>query len=194
MFGCDYARAGVIRYGIHASEGYVYDMTLKIPFDNSYARLPDAFFARQSPVPVRAPRMIAFNDNLAKLLRISPGDVEDMAEAFAGNSIPEGAEPIAQLYSGHQFGQYNPQLGDGRAVLLGETVGTDGVRRDIQLKGSGPTPFSRRGDGRAGWGRCCGNMWYPRRCMPWHSGPHVPWQRWKPARPSFAKLRCPERF
>ncbi len=149
MFGCDYARAGVIRYGIHASEGYVYGMTLKIPFDNSYARLPDAFFARQSPVPVRAPRMIAFNDDLAKLLRISPGDVEDMAEAFAGNSIPEGAEPIAQLYSGHQFGQYNPQLGDGRAVLLGETVGTDGVRRDIQLKGSGPTPFSRRGDGRA---------------------------------------------
>ncbi|WP_299637308.1 protein adenylyltransferase SelO [uncultured Ruegeria sp.] len=124
-------------------------MTLKIPFDNSYARLPDAFFARQSPIPVRAPRMIAFNDDLAKLLRISPGDVEDMAEAFAGNSIPEGAEPIAQLYSGHQFGQYNPQLGDGRAVLLGETVGTDGVRRDIQLKGSGPTPFSRRGDGRA---------------------------------------------
>lgn len=124
-------------------------MTLKIPFDNSYARLPDAFFARQSPIPVRAPRMIAFNDDLAKLLRISPGDVEDMAEAFAGNSIPEGAEPIAQLYSGHQFGQYNPQLGDGRAVLLGETLGTDGVRRDIQLKGSGPTPFSRRGDGRA---------------------------------------------
>ncbi|WP_299895704.1 protein adenylyltransferase SelO [uncultured Ruegeria sp.] len=124
-------------------------MTLKIPFDNSYARLPDAFFARQSPIPVRAPRMIAFNDDLAKLLRISPGDVEDMTEAFAGNSIPEGAEPIAQLYSGHQFGQYNPQLGDGRAVLLGETVGTDGVRRDIQLKGSGPTPFSRRGDGRA---------------------------------------------
>ncbi|WP_298848155.1 YdiU family protein [uncultured Ruegeria sp.] len=124
-------------------------MTLTIPFDNSYARLPNAFFARQSPVPVRAPKMIVFNDDLARLLRISPGDVQDMAQAFAGNSIPEGAEPIAQLYSGHQFGQYNPQLGDGRAVLLGETVGTDGMRRDIQLKGSGPTPFSRRGDGRA---------------------------------------------
>ncbi|NOD78064.1 MULTISPECIES: YdiU family protein [unclassified Ruegeria] len=124
-------------------------MTLTIPFDNTYARLPDAFFARQAPVPVRSPQMIAFNDDLAKLLQITPGDVQDMAQAFAGNRLPTGAEPIAQLYSGHQFGQYNPQLGDGRAVLLGETVGTDGVRRDIQLKGSGPTPFSRRGDGRA---------------------------------------------
>ncbi|NOD91744.1 YdiU family protein [Ruegeria sp. HKCCD4884] len=124
-------------------------MTLTIHFDNTYARLPDAFFARQAPVPVRAPKMIAFNDDLAKLLQITPGDVQDMAQAFAGNRLPTGAEPIAQLYSGHQFGQYNPQLGDGRAVLLGETVGTDGVRRDIQLKGSGPTPFSRRGDGRA---------------------------------------------
>ncbi|NOD63081.1 MULTISPECIES: YdiU family protein [unclassified Ruegeria] len=124
-------------------------MTLTIPFDNTYARLPDAFFARQAPVPVRSPQMIAFNEDLAKLLQITPGDVQDMAQAFAGNRLPTGAEPIAQLYSGHQFGQYNPQLGDGRAVLLGETVGTDGVRRDIQLKGSGPTPFSRRGDGRA---------------------------------------------
>ncbi len=124
-------------------------MTLTIPFDNSYARLPDAFFARQAPVPVRAPQMIAFNNDLARLLQISPGDVQEMAEAFAGNTVPEGAEPLAQLYSGHQFGHYNPQLGDGRAVLLGETIGTDGVRRDIQLKGSGPTPFSRQGDGRA---------------------------------------------
>lgn len=124
-------------------------MTLTIPFDNSYARLPNAFYARQSPVPVRAPKLIAFNGDLARVLRISSGDVTEMAEAFAGNHLPEGAEPIAQLYSGHQFGHYNPQLGDGRAVLLGETIGTDGIRRDIQLKGSGPTPFSRQGDGRA---------------------------------------------
>lgn len=124
-------------------------MTLTIPFDNSYARLPDAFFARQKPVPVRTPQLLAFNDDLARLLKISAGDVQERAEAFAGNAIPDGAEPLAQLYSGHQFGHYNPQLGDGRAVLLGETVGTDGVRRDIQLKGSGPTPFSRQGDGRA---------------------------------------------
>ncbi|WP_170759563.1 protein adenylyltransferase SelO [Ruegeria lacuscaerulensis] len=124
-------------------------MTLTIPFDNSYARLPNSFFARQAPVPVRAPQLIAFNADLAQILRVTSGDVQEMAEAFAGNALPDGAEPIAQLYSGHQFGSYNPQLGDGRAVLLGETVGTDGVRRDIQLKGSGPTPFSRQGDGRA---------------------------------------------
>ena len=124
-------------------------MTLTIPFDNSYARLPGAFFARQSPEPVRAPRLVAFNDDLAQVLGISPGDAQDMAEVFAGNTLPDGAEPLAQLYSGHQFGNYNPQLGDGRAVLLGEVVGTDGIRRDIQLKGSGRTPFSRQGDGRA---------------------------------------------
>lgn len=124
-------------------------MTLMIPFDNSFARLPGAFFARQSPEPVRAPRMVAFNEDLARVLGISTGDVQDMAEVFAGNHLPEGAEPLAQLYSGHQFGNYNPQLGDGRAVLLGEVVGKDGIRRDIQLKGSGRTPFSRQGDGRA---------------------------------------------
>ncbi|WP_170402616.1 protein adenylyltransferase SelO [Ruegeria arenilitoris] len=124
-------------------------MTLTIPFDNSYARLPGAFFARQSPEPVRAPRLVAFNDDLAQVLGISPGDAQDMAQVFAGNTLPDGAEPLAQLYSGHQFGNYNPQLGDGRAVLLGEVVGTDGIRRDIQLKGSGRTPFSRQGDGRA---------------------------------------------
>ncbi|MEP3332969.1 protein adenylyltransferase SelO [Sedimentitalea sp.] len=124
-------------------------MTLSIPFDNSYARLPGAFFSAQPPSPVRAPRLIAFNTDLAKLMGIAPGEVEDMAEVFSGNRLPDGAMPISQLYSGHQFGQYNPQLGDGRAVLLGETVGTDGVRRDIQLKGSGRTPYSRGGDGRA---------------------------------------------
>ncbi|WP_170366186.1 protein adenylyltransferase SelO [Ruegeria arenilitoris] len=124
-------------------------MTLTIPFDNSYARLPGAFYALQSPEPVRAPRLVAFNDDLAQVLGISPGDAQDMAQVFAGNALPNGAEPLAQLYSGHQFGNYNPQLGDGRAVLLGEVVGADGIRRDIQLKGSGRTPFSRQGDGRA---------------------------------------------
>ncbi len=124
-------------------------MTMTIPFDNSYARLPDAFYSRLSPEPVKAPRMIAFNAELAKILRVAEGDVAEMAETFAGNVVPDGAEPLAQLYSGHQFGNYNPQLGDGRAVLLGETVGTDGIRRDIQLKGSGRTPYSRQGDGRA---------------------------------------------
>lgn len=124
-------------------------MTLMIPFDNSYARLPASFYSPQAPDPVKSPRLVAFNDDLARLLGISPGDASDMAQVFAGNVVPDGAAPISQLYSGHQFGQYNPQLGDGRAVLLGETVGTDGVRRDIQLKGSGRTPYSRGGDGRA---------------------------------------------
>ncbi len=145
----DYARVCVIRYGIRPDQEYVCRMTLMIPFDNTYARLPNSFYARQAPIPVRAPQLIAFNEDLARVLRVTPGDVHEMAEAFAGNTLPDGSEPIAQLYSGHQFGNYNPQLGDGRAVLLGETVGNDGVRRDIQLKGSGPTPFSRQGDGRA---------------------------------------------
>jgi len=124
-------------------------MTLHIPFDNSFARLPGAFFTAQDPQPVKAPRLVAFNDDLARIMGIAPGEVEDLAAVFSGNRVPEGAAPLAQLYSGHQFGQYNPQLGDGRAVLLGEVVGTDGLRRDIQLKGSGRTPYSRGGDGRA---------------------------------------------
>ncbi|MEY8843263.1 YdiU family protein [Cribrihabitans sp. XS_ASV171] len=124
-------------------------MSLQIPFDNSFARLPGAFFSRQAPEPVRAPRMIAFNEDLARVMGISPGEAEEMARAFAGNELPEGADPLAQLYAGHQFGHYNPQLGDGRAILLGEVVGSDGKRRDIQLKGSGRTPYSRAGDGRA---------------------------------------------
>lgn len=120
-----------------------------IPFDNSFARLPAAFHAPQSPSPVKAPHMVAFNADLARLLRISTDDSTELAQVFAGNKVPDGANPIAQNYAGHQFGHYNPQLGDGRAVLLGETVGTDGVRRDIQLKGAGRTPYSRSGDGRA---------------------------------------------
>jgi protein adenylyltransferase len=124
-------------------------MTLMIPFDNSYARLPGVFYSKQTPVPVRAPRLVAFNTDLAAVMGITPGEVEEMAQVFAGNQVPEGADPIAQLYAGHQFGHYNPQLGDGRAVLLGETVGSDGLRRDLQLKGSGRTPYSRQGDGRA---------------------------------------------
>lgn len=124
-------------------------MSLHIPFDNSYARLPGAFFTAQAPQPVRAPRLVAFNADLARLMGIAPGEGEELAQVFAGNRVPEGAAPLAQLYSGHQFGQYNPQLGDGRAVLLGEVVGVDGKRRDIQLKGAGRTAYSRGGDGRA---------------------------------------------
>ncbi|SFK59257.1 protein adenylyltransferase SelO [Shimia haliotis] len=120
-------------------------MSLHIPFENTYARLPDRFFAHQAPTPVRAPKLLAFNYDLAKSLGITDtDDAQELAEVFSGSRVPEGAEPLAQLYSGHQFGNWNPQLGDGRAVLLGESNGYD-----IQLKGSGPTPFSRRGDGRS---------------------------------------------
>lgn len=120
-------------------------MSLHIPFENTYARLPDRFFARQDPTPVRAPKLLTFNKDLAASLGIEDAaDPQELAEVFSGSRVPDGAEPLAQLYSGHQFGNWNPQLGDGRAVLLGESNGYD-----IQLKGSGPTPFSRRGDGRS---------------------------------------------
>ncbi|MBR0655377.1 YdiU family protein [Roseomonas arctica] len=124
-------------------------MTLRIALDNSYARLPDRFFARLDPTPVAAPGLVRVNAGLARDLGIDPdalAGAEGLA-MFAGNWVPEGAEPLAMAYSGHQFGHFSPQLGDGRAILLGEVAG-----RDVQLKGSGPTPFSRRGDGRAALG------------------------------------------
>ncbi|TNC73388.1 protein adenylyltransferase SelO [Rubellimicrobium roseum] len=126
-------------------------MTLHIPFDNSYARLPDRFYVRQDPVPVAEPRLLALNEVLARDLGLDPAALaspEGLA-MLAGNAVPEGAEPLAQAYAGHQFGGWNPRLGDGRAILLGEVVDAQGRRRDIQLKGSGRTPFSRMGDGRA---------------------------------------------
>lgn len=119
-----------------------------IPFDNSYAALPEGFAARTLPTVPSDPKLIAFNADLAQELGIQ--NLEgDLAAAFSGKTIPLGAEPIAQLYSGHQFGHYNQQLGDGRAHLLGEVVDASGQRFDIQLKGSGQTPFSRSGDGKA---------------------------------------------
>ena len=127
---------------------------MPIPFDNTYARLPERYFARVSPTPVAKPSLLALNRELAALLGIDPEELttpEGVAR-LGGNGIFEGSEPIALAYAGHQFGGFVPQLGDGRAILLGEVVGTDGVRRDVQLKGSGPTPFSRRGDGRAALG------------------------------------------
>ncbi|MAN80636.1 MAG: hypothetical protein CMM77_11945 [Rhodospirillaceae bacterium] len=127
---------------------------ISIPFANSYAALPDRFFVRQAPDPVRAPALIRLNRPLCDLLGLDADALssDEGAAIFAGNAVPEGAEPIAQAYAGHQFGGWVPQLGDGRAVLLGEVVGTDGLRRDVQLKGSGRTPFSRGGDGRAALG------------------------------------------
>ncbi|WP_421994602.1 protein adenylyltransferase SelO [Reyranella sp.] len=124
------------------------------PFDNRYARLPERFYARLEPTPVAAPRLLRLNEALACELGLDPAHLatpEGIA-VLAGNRVAPGSEPIALAYAGHQFGNFVPQLGDGRAILLGEVIDRAGRRRDIQLKGSGPTPFSRRGDGRAAVG------------------------------------------
>jgi serine/tyrosine/threonine adenylyltransferase len=129
-------------------------MSIRFPFDNTYARLPERFYARVTPAPVRAPMLVQLNRALAAHLGLDPDALEgpDGAAVLSGNRVPEGAEPLAAAYAGHQFGVFVPQLGDGRAILLGEVVDRDGVRRDIQLKGAGRTPFSRGGDGRAAVG------------------------------------------
>ncbi len=123
-------------------------------FENSYASLPQDFFEAVAPTPVREPRLLRLNRELASQLGLSPEELAtpEGVAMLAGNRVPEGAEPLAMAYAGHQFGSWVPRLGDGRAVLLGEVVDRDGVRRDVQLKGAGPTPFSRNGDGRAALG------------------------------------------
>ena len=127
---------------------------MHISFDNSYARLPDRFHVRLDPTPVVAPKLVRLNAALAETLGIDPNELggPEGVAVLAGNHVIPGAEPMALAYAGHQFGHFVPQLGDGRANLLGEVVGPDGIRRDIQLKGSGQTPFSRSGDGRAALG------------------------------------------
>ena len=124
------------------------------PFENTYARLPERFFTKLSPTPVQAPEMLLLNEPLARELGLDPTFLRSAegAQVLGGNRVPEGAEPLAMAYAGHQFGGWVPQLGDGRAILLGEVIDRSGVRRDIQLKGSGPTPYSRMGDGRAALG------------------------------------------
>lgn len=127
---------------------------LAFGFDNSYGRLPERFFARLGPTRVRAPQLVWLNEPLARELRL---DVDALrsgvgAQVFGGNGVPSDADPLAMAYAGHQFGGFVPQLGDGRALLLGEVIARDGARFDIQLKGAGRTPFSRGGDGRAGLG------------------------------------------
>jgi serine/tyrosine/threonine adenylyltransferase len=123
-------------------------------FENTYARLPDHFYARVNPTPVAAPRLIKLNRELARTLGLNPDELSSPrgVEILAGNRIAEGSEPLTQAYAGHQFGHFVPQLGDGRANLLGEVIGRDSLRYDIQLKGSGRSPFSRGGDGRAAVG------------------------------------------
>jgi len=123
-------------------------------FDNSYARLPEQFYERIHPVAVKAPTLVRLNEALAKELRLDLRHLNQdaIAALFAGNTLAQGADPIAQAYSGHQFGHFVGQLGDGRAILLGEVIDRSGKRRDIQLKGSGRTRFSRGGDGRVALG------------------------------------------
>ena len=120
----------------------------------SYARLPESFYARLPPTPVANPRLIEFNRELAAELGLGLEgvDADALAAIFSGNVLPAGAEPLAMAYAGHQFGHFVPQLGDGRAILLGDVLDASGRRRDIQLKGSGRTPFSRDADGRAALG------------------------------------------
>jgi uncharacterized protein YdiU (UPF0061 family) len=120
--------------------------------DHSYARLPALFFEAVAPEPVRQPRLVIFNELLASELGLDPNSLRSAAaEIFAGNKVPPQAKPIAQAYAGHQYGHFT-SLGDGRAILLGEQIAPDGRRFDVQLKGSGRTPFSRGGDGRAALG------------------------------------------
>tara|TARA_Y100000588_G_scaffold320311_1_gene350817 strand:+ start:3714 stop:5255 length:1542 start_codon:yes stop_codon:yes gene_type:complete len=122
-------------------------------FDNTYSRLPNIFYQHLAPKPVSAPKLIKLNRALAEQLGLDPDTVEQLdADILAGNRVPEKSIPIAMVYAGHQFGNWVPRLGDGRAILLGEVMDTLGVRRDLQLKGSGPTLYSRMGDGRASLG------------------------------------------
>jgi uncharacterized protein YdiU (UPF0061 family) len=120
-------------------------------FDNTYARLPERFHVRLAPIPVARPGLVRLNLALARQLGLDPDALEtaEGLSVLAGNQVPAGAEPLAMVYAGHQFGHFVPQLGDGRAILLGEILDPAGERFDIQLKGSGRTPFSRAGDGRA---------------------------------------------
>src|ERR1700720_2842845 len=127
---------------------------MNILFDNTYAQLPERFFAKQEPARVPEPKLIRLNLGLAAKLSIDIDWLQsaDGVAMLAGNAIPEGVEPIAQAYAGHQFGGFSSQLGDGRALLLGEVIDTDGARYDLQLKGSGRAPFSRDGDGNSALG------------------------------------------
>ena len=125
-----------------------------LAFDNTFARLPEQFYSQTAPTPVPSPELLRLNRALAEHLGLDADALAapDGVQALAGNIVPDGAEPLAMVYAGHQFGNWVPRLGDGRAILLGEVIDRDGVRRDIQLKGAGLTPFSRMADGRAALG------------------------------------------
>ena len=128
-------------------------MTIGWRFDNTYSKLPDPFISNTSPIPVKSPELVILNDNMAKQLGLNFSLIskKELSNLFSGNSLPEGSKSIAQAYAGHQFGHFT-MLGDGRAVLMGEHISKNNERFDIQFKGSGQTPFSRNGDGRAALG------------------------------------------
>ena len=128
-------------------------MTIGWRFDNTYSKLPEHFISNTSPIPVKSPELIILNDNLAKELGLNFSliDKKDLSKLFSGNLLPKGSKAISQAYAGHQFGHFT-MLGDGRAVLMGEHISKKNERFDIQFKGSGKTPFSRNGDGRAALG------------------------------------------
>ncbi len=130
------------------------DFAVAFPFDNSFARELEGFYVPWRPVAVREPRLLYLDRALADELGLAIGSLDEsaLAATFAGNALPAGAEPLAQAYAGHQFGGFSPQLGDGRALLLGEVIDREGRRRDIAFKGSGRTPFARNGDGKAAVG------------------------------------------
>ncbi len=123
----------------------------RLRFNNTYSRLPGEFFTRLQPTPLPDPYLVAFNPSAAALVGLDPAyaGTAECVEVFCGNRVPQGADPLAAVYAGHQFGVYVPQLGDGRAILLGEAIGPDERRWDLQVKGAGRTPYSRMGDGRA---------------------------------------------
>lgn len=124
----------------------------ELPFHNTYARLPEDFYSRLAPTPfARPPYLVSFSADAAALIDLDPNEAvrPEFADYFSGNRLLPGSEPIAMLYSGHQFGHYVPRLGDGRAILLGEVRNRQGAKWDLHLKGAGQTPYSRDGDGRA---------------------------------------------
>jgi len=120
-------------------------------FDNTFARLPEVFYAKVTPTPLKNPFLVSFNPEAAALIDLDPTEAErtEFAECFGGRYLLPGSDPIAMVYAGHQFGAYVSRLGDGRAILLGEALNSRGERWDLHLKGAGPTPFSRDDDGRA---------------------------------------------
>ncbi|TXH05358.1 MAG: YdiU family protein [Nevskiaceae bacterium] len=122
-----------------------------LAFDNRFAQLPPDYYSRVQPTPLPQPHLLHFNTDAAALIDLDPAEATQpaFAEIFAGNRLPTGADPIATLYAGHQFGSWVPQLGDGRAILLGQVRNARGERWELQLKGAGPTPYSRFADGRA---------------------------------------------